>query len=286
MRTHGRASLPLNKPLFVEVLLCVHVAMVFSQVQGELARRGAKVTVAVFWGRERYVSLLWRYLERNLAVNHGIVHEVQCQCVVALHCASVPPVSLHFGTLPARATRPQVLLITNDRDSPQGAMGAEAVLQAATAKCVACRCHSPALSWRAWLERVHLGVVMMFVSRLGGGRYPSIVKRVPFCPKAYGCAFDEILVDPHAIYVKLDDDILFIKDGSVEHLVYQVREGPSKGGQDSEPRDRTAPPSSSSHTAVSSGYLRRLPPPPSLCPLGLYLRSCSTRTICSTRVPW
>lgn len=104
-------------------------------------------------------------------------------------------------------------------------MGAEAVLQAATAKWGTYDCHLPALSWRAWLERVHLGVLMMFVSRLGGGRYPGIVKRVPFCPKAYGCAFDEILVDPHAIYVKLDDDILFIKDGSVEHLVYQVRGG-------------------------------------------------------------
>jgi hypothetical protein len=150
MRTHRRASLPpssLSKPLFVEGLLCVHVAMVFSQVQEELARRGAKVTVAVFWGRERYVSLLWRYLERNLAVNHGIVREVQCQCVVDLHYASVPPASLRFGTLPARATRPQVLLITNDRDSPQGAIGAEAVLQAATAKWGTSDCHSPALSW-------------------------------------------------------------------------------------------------------------------------------------------
>jgi hypothetical protein len=42
------------------------------------------------------------------------------------------------------------------------------------------------------------------------------------CPKAYGCAFDEIMVDPRAVYIKLDDDILFIKDGSLEHLVYQV----------------------------------------------------------------
>lgn len=87
--------------------------MVFSQVQEELARRGARVTVAVFWGRERYVSLLWRYLERNLAVNHGIVHEVQHQCVADVtnvllmytlcRCAfNVFPIREHY--LPARAT--------------------------------------------------------------------------------------------------------------------------------------------------------------------------------------
>ncbi len=43
-----------------------------------------------------------------------------------------------------------------------------------------------------------------------------------FCPKAYGCAFDEIMTDPRAVYIKLDDDLVFIKDGSMEHLVYQV----------------------------------------------------------------
>ncbi len=48
-----------------------------SQVRRELGLRGAKVSVAVFWGRERYVSILWRYLERNLAVNGGIVDEVR-----------------------------------------------------------------------------------------------------------------------------------------------------------------------------------------------------------------
>jgi hypothetical protein len=47
------------------------------QVRVELAARGAKVSVAVFWGRERYVSILWRYLERNLAANGGIVDEVR-----------------------------------------------------------------------------------------------------------------------------------------------------------------------------------------------------------------
>jgi hypothetical protein len=51
------------------------------------------------------------------------------------------------------------------------------------------------------------------------------VKEVPFCGKAYGCAFDEILTDLNSIYIKIDDDIIFIKDGSFEHLVYQVGAG-------------------------------------------------------------
>jgi hypothetical protein len=46
---------------------------------------------------------------------------------------------------------------------------------------------------------------------------------VPFCEVPYGCAYDEIMVDPKAVYTKIDDDIIFIKDGSFEHLIYQVR---------------------------------------------------------------
>lgn len=38
--------------------------------------RGAKVSVSVFWGRGRYVSILWPYLERNLVANGGIVDEI------------------------------------------------------------------------------------------------------------------------------------------------------------------------------------------------------------------
>jgi len=60
------------------------------QVRRELGLRGAKVSVAVFWGRERYVSILWRYLERNLAVNGGIVDEVRWGThawIAALHWA-------------------------------------------------------------------------------------------------------------------------------------------------------------------------------------------------------
>ena len=74
------------------------------QVREELVRRRAKVSVAVFWGRERYVSILWRYLERNLRVNAGIVDEV--------------------------------LLITHNRDGEEGAAGARAILDGAVTKCV------------------------------------------------------------------------------------------------------------------------------------------------------
>lgn len=51
------------------------------QVRRELDLRGAKVSVAVFWGRERYVAILWRYLERNLRANGGIVDEVSNESV-------------------------------------------------------------------------------------------------------------------------------------------------------------------------------------------------------------
>jgi hypothetical protein len=53
-------------------------------------------------------------------------------------------------------------------------------------------------------------------------RYPDVVREVPFCQQAFGCAYDEIMTDPNAVYTKIDDDIIFIKDGSFEHLVYQV----------------------------------------------------------------
>ena len=127
---------------------------VTGAVNRELTARRAKVSVAVFWGRERYVSLLWRYLERNLRANMGIVDEV--------------------------------LLITKDRDGSVGSLGARRILEQFTAQ------------------------------------YPGVVREVPFCPRAYGCAFDEIMIDPHTVYIKIDDDIIFIKDGSFEHLVYQM----------------------------------------------------------------
>jgi hypothetical protein len=39
---------------------------------------------------------------------------------------------------------------------------------------------------------------------------------------AAGCAFDDIMSADDSVHIKLDDDIIFIKDGSFEHLVYQV----------------------------------------------------------------
>ena len=44
--------------------------------------------MAVFWGRERYVSILWRYLERNLVANQGIISEVRLSRVEAKSHAS------------------------------------------------------------------------------------------------------------------------------------------------------------------------------------------------------
>jgi hypothetical protein len=73
------------------------------QVNAELLRRGAKVSVAVFWGRERYVTILWRYLERNLRANGGVVDEV--------------------------------VLITHNRDDATGAEGAKAILADAVRRC-------------------------------------------------------------------------------------------------------------------------------------------------------
>ncbi len=44
-----------------------------AAVRAELQARGAHAALVVFWGRHRYVSILWHYIERNLAVNGGIV---------------------------------------------------------------------------------------------------------------------------------------------------------------------------------------------------------------------
>lgn len=126
-----------------------------KSVDSELARRHLTVTVAVFWGRERYVSMLWQYLERNLRSHHGIVDKV--------------------------------VLVTKSRDQNQeGAAGSKRIVQAAKAK------------------------------------YPDVVTEYEMCPDYYGCAFDQFLTDSNTVYVKIDDDIIFIKDGSIEALVWQV----------------------------------------------------------------
>jgi hypothetical protein len=49
------------------------LADVQEAVRRELTARGARATLVVFWGRHRYVSILWHYIKRNLAVNGGIV---------------------------------------------------------------------------------------------------------------------------------------------------------------------------------------------------------------------
>ncbi len=55
------------------------LADVRDAVRIELDRRGAVVTVVVFWGRARYVSLLWMYLQRALRL----------KCVGVRVCASL-----------------------------------------------------------------------------------------------------------------------------------------------------------------------------------------------------
>ncbi len=40
------------------------------------ANAGVTVTAVVFWGRERYVSILTPYLERMLVVNGGVVDKL------------------------------------------------------------------------------------------------------------------------------------------------------------------------------------------------------------------
>jgi hypothetical protein len=125
-----------------------------ARVRRELDARGFKVALAVFWGRLRYVTILWKYLERNLRVNGGIVDELQL--VHANHTAA------------------------NTVD------GNLIFLDAISAK------------------------------------YPGVVLNIPFCKKFFGCAFDEHFIDPLTIYVKIDDDTAFIKDGSIEHLALEV----------------------------------------------------------------
>jgi hypothetical protein len=125
------------------------------QIVKDLIReRGLTISVSIFWGRGRYVRILWPYIERNLLANQGVVGEV--------------------------------LLITFSRDSGDGEKEARDILEDAVAK------------------------------------YPGVVKEVPFCPAPYGCAFDKIMNEPDRVYIKLDDDIIFIKDGSFEHLALQV----------------------------------------------------------------
>jgi hypothetical protein len=131
----------------------------------ELARAaldasGRTVTIAIFWGRERYVKILWKYLERNLAINGGIVDKI-------------------------------VLAVHSRQQDEEGTLAAA--------------------------RRV----------KMMQDKYPGIITAVEMCPMIYGCVFDETLTDNNTVYVKMDDDIIFIKDGSIEHLVLQVLRNPN-----------------------------------------------------------
>ena len=83
--------------------------------------------------------------------------------------------------------------------------------------------------------RVNGGIVddVLFVVRKGAetavlnaalAAYPTVVRSAPLppCERLYNCVYSSLLTDERALYVKFDDDIVFIKDGTFEHLAYQV----------------------------------------------------------------
>ena len=73
-----------------------------KSVLGLLKKAKKSASAAVFWGRERYVRILWPYIERNLRVNKGILEEV--------------------------------VLITHSRDTAEGWVGSMQILEDAVAK--------------------------------------------------------------------------------------------------------------------------------------------------------
>ena len=125
-----------------------------TRVRRELDAVDGRVALGVFWGRFRYVTILWPYIERNLRVNGGILDEV--------------------------------ILPYMNRSAAEGADGNREFLTAIVEK------------------------------------YPQQVRAVPFCAQAFGCAFHEIFTDPKTVYLKIDDDTAFIKDGSFEHMVLET----------------------------------------------------------------
>jgi hypothetical protein len=120
-------------------------SQVTAAVRQELDARGAYASVAVFWGRERYVTLLWQYLERNLRVNGGIVRSFAVPNLPprkpwyirypmpAWQLAS-PPVHVFVCAARVHPQVDEVLLITNQRDTEEGAAGAKAILDNFVAK--------------------------------------------------------------------------------------------------------------------------------------------------------
>ena len=140
------------------------------------------VTLSVFWGRGRYVRILWPYIERNLVANGGSVDKV--------------------------------ILITKNRDHVAGATEARNILERNVAKypgeVVEVEfCDRP---YGAWATRV------------ASLRTPNVF--IVVSPATAGCAYDKILNRNDTVYIKIDDDIVFIRDGSVEHLVLHTLSNP------------------------------------------------------------
>jgi hypothetical protein len=132
-----------------------------SAVRAELDKRGMGVTVAVFWGRNRYVRILWPYLKRNLRRNGGVID--------------------HLLLLQANQTWYEGAVIKSSWDDGNRDLLAEMAAYD-----------------------------------------PEHIKYEPFCEGRFGCAYDEVLTNKSQVYVKLDDDIVFVKDGSFEHLVLET----------------------------------------------------------------
>ena len=89
-----------------------------AEVKALKKRLKKKIAIAIFYGRERYVRILLPYIERNLAQNMGVVDEV--------------------------------ILVTHNRDSDEGAIGAQRLLDDMVS------------------------------------RYPGVVREEPFCARPYG----------------------------------------------------------------------------------------------------
>ena len=123
------------------------LAAITAAVNAGLQQRNKFVSAAVFWGRTRYVEVLWPYLARNLRVNGGVLDEVLLAC---------------DGTCDA-------------------SVRAEAV-----------------------------------------AAYPSFVRVANVSHLPYTSVFSSILTNDSALYIKLDDDIVFIKDGTFEHLAFNL----------------------------------------------------------------
>jgi len=119
-------------------------------------RTGFSVTGVVYWGRYRYVRILAKYLERNLAVNGGILDKL---------------ILIHGDGFEGGLREPRMQAIAGDLAQ----------------------------------------------------RYPGVVKNYAHCVwGGFGCVFQSVITAGGTVYIKLDDDVIFIKDGSLEHMVLEM----------------------------------------------------------------